>query len=231
MAEGWVVDNHSVGMVQQIGWRDGGPFLLDGNNIVYLFDPPSHTWHRFGLQGADGWGTSRDIASLNGDLYVLSVADNEIYKYTSGALVDPPARWLAEGSRLDLSQARGLAVDGRSYVLLADGKVLKLKDGKLEQALEMQLYPDLVSPVEMVATTAGACLYMVDTYNRRILVMTKDGRQQWQLLTPEDSTLFDDIRGIYVDDRLRTIWIASGSRLLQSPLPPELPQAQSSSGQ
>lgn len=228
MAEGWVVDNHMVGMVQQIGWRDGGPFLLDGNNVVYLFDPPSHTWHRFSLQGADGWGTSRDIASLNGDLYVLSVADNQIFKYTSGTLTDPPAKWLAEGSRLDLSQARGLSVDDKAYVLLADGRVLRLKDGKLEETLQITLYPNLVSPIEMAATLQGACLYMVDTYNRRILVMTKDGQQQWQLLAPEDSTLFDDIRGIYVDEKLHTIWIASGSRLLQSVLPSELPQQFSS---
>jgi hypothetical protein len=223
MGQDWVVDGQQVGMIQQVGWRTGGLFFLDANNDVYLFNPDEHSWHRFRLQRADDWGSTREVVSFDGNMYVMSAADNQVWKYESGNLGSAPEPWLAAGPDVDLGKVRRMAVDGRIYLLMADGNISKFKSGRLEEKMALDVHPELLSPVDMSTTPTGSCLYIVDSYNRRIVVMSKDGKQQWQLLPPDKSTLFDDIRSVYVDDALRTMWIASGSKLLQVALPAEIP--------
>ncbi|TRZ78124.1 hypothetical protein D4R87_01395, partial [bacterium] len=66
-----------------------------------------------------------DSKMYNGNLYVLSNSDNQIFKITNGN----PSTWVK--SAVDITGTNSLAIDGRIYVLDANGQVSILSAGKL----------------------------------------------------------------------------------------------------
>ncbi len=162
--------------------------------------------------------TAKSIATYEGNLYLLADNPGRILKYANGQFSDPPADWLQPDSGLDVDQATSIAVDGRIFVGLRGGKIARLLKGKVETEFPVDVQPPLGNPTQIFTSPNVDHLYVVDSAEKRIIELDKDGQVLRQYRPPDGSTDFDSIRSIYADEGKNRLYVVSGSQLYSADL-------------
>jgi len=228
-------DKARVGGMLFIAWRPtaagGDLVLLDDTHTAYIWPPATGTWQAFALAGADTLGRPHDLAAYDGNLYMLGAKTGQISKWAAGAYSRGPVDWLsaAAGNEISSRVPIGMAIDGDVHLLLNDGQIMTFTAGEIKNTFSLPVWPQVTSPLAIFSTEATSSLYVVEFSDKRVIRVDKaTGAVQTQLKAPPDSSAFDGIRNVYVDEAAGKIYILSGAQFYVAALPP-LPNAPASS--
>lgn len=145
------------------------------------------------LAGAESWKDGVALAEYGENLYVLDDVANEIWKYSRGTDggYGPAKAYLKE--KVDLSQARDIAIDGEVYVLTPTS-LTKYNKGATVPNWQLASFParTQTSPTyrRLYLTETNSSLFILtdstDGQSPRLIEFGKDGRYQGQLHLPND---------------------------------------------
>ncbi|OQX51222.1 hypothetical protein B5M47_01550 [candidate division CPR3 bacterium 4484_211] len=176
-------------------------FVFDKSQGVLSFDglevvlPTEEPWQN--VVGMDSFQTG-----YGWNLYLLDVQANQIYKY-----VALPAGYSKKfdyfGSRVELSEAVDLGIDGSIYVLYRNGQVKKFLGGVPQDFQLSGFHPSLEGASEIFTAPDIEHLYI--TKRNYIYRFDKSGAYQkgWVLETE------DKVWNVFVDDDEKEVWFGS----------------------
>jgi hypothetical protein len=200
--------------------------VLDRSGTVLSYDP------RRGMRAqpvgnSDMWLNPQAIASYYGNLYVLDPLLGRLLKYlpSNNEYVRPPLDYLDAALGVDLTGAVDVAIDGSVYVLYADGTISKFHNGVPVDFPMRGFYGTMRSPVAIHVSgvqnpDAEGYVYVADTGNKRVLQFTKDGIFLRQFRAVDAEPYMERLRGIYVDEAERRMYLISGQHFVLCTLPP-----------
>lgn len=124
----------------------------------------------------DQWENIASFISYGGNLYLLDTAKSRIWKYIATDFGFSETReYLNPDTLPDFSLATGMAVDGGVWVGTRDGKVLHFVGGKEESFTPRGVEPSFGKTLVVTTTEEEKNLYVLDSDNKRVVVLNKDG--------------------------------------------------------
>jgi len=219
------VGDRQVGDLVDLVWMPSGGtrtrsslLILDGGGLLD-YDP---AWNLRAValgQGPVPTG-ARAMAAFGGNLYVLDVGANQLWRYkpqgdgyagaAEGYFDKPPG---------DLSNVIDVAIDGSVYLLRATGQVRKFFGGEEKAFAASGMAEQIKRPVALAvdAETRRGALYVADAGGSRIVQLNTDGAFVRQLRATSDA--FDALQDVWVDERNGRLFVMSGGKLYTARLP------------
>jgi hypothetical protein len=237
---GTVGDKARVGTLLLLTWRptaEGGDLaVIDDAHVAYIWTPGAAAetgqWQAFALGGADKLDRPRDLGAYDGNLYLLLAKPGQISKWAAGAYNDDSVDWLSDAASTEIRNRApvAMAIDGQIYLLLGDGRIITLSAGEIKNTLAPTVWPPVASALAIFTDESSNSLYVVEAADKRIIRLDKaSGAVQGQLKAPADTTAFDGLRNVYVDEAANKIYILSAKKLYVATLP-ALPAAAGTPG-
>jgi hypothetical protein len=167
------------------------------------------------LRDGQEWGSLDGAAIFGGNLYILDVASNQVWRYppTDSGFDSERSGLLGE---VDLSGTATLAVDGDLYLLTDKGGIRRFAHGVEEPFALAGIDRGLVAPASLAADGQDGLL-VVDRGNKRLVSLSADGEFQAQFV----SRTFTDLRSATVDAEAGLLYVLVGNSLYatETPLP------------
>jgi hypothetical protein len=166
------------------------------------------------LRGAQEWGSLDGAATFGGNLYILDVASNQVWRYppTDSGFDSERSALLGE---VDLSGAAALAVDTDLYLLTEKGGIRRFAHGVEEPFALAGIDRGLLSPASLTANGQSGLL-VVDRGNKRLVSLSAGGEFQAQFV----SRTFTDLRSATVDAGAGLLYVLVGDSLYAAEMPP-----------
>ena len=165
------------------------------------------------LRGAQEWGSLDGAASFDGNLYVLDVASNQVWRYppTDSGFDSERSALLGE---VDLSGAVTLAVAGDVYLTTSNGGIRRFAHGVEKPFALSGIDRSLVSPASVTADGRGGLL-VADRGNKRLVSLSAGGAFQEQFV----SRTFTDLRAAAVNAEAGLLYVLVGDSLYSAEMP------------
>jgi hypothetical protein len=224
----------SVGQVRSMAWRiDNIVAVAQVENGPYIYYFRSNDrWNFSNLGGSEEWGNTLGkqfrLTTYLGNLYFWGVAPGQILRYRAGAQSDLYEPWISDSGR-KLDAGIEIAVDGRIYILMPDGRIFVFFGGALEREITPpQVIPALIAPTAMfvTGTPETGAIFLLDTLNERVLQVDKaTGEVLQQVRTPPGGPRLDQLSAFYIDDsspRL-VVYLVNGGTVYRALLPDRPP--------
>ena len=224
-------DGTVKGKLLYIAWRVDSVLAIDDQYNAYLYNPTTNLASVVALGGSSSFNRPLDIASFDGNLYVLGAKDSQIEKYSAGHYDSPPSDWLDGSATGMVVGASKLAIDGSVYVLTNNSRVLRFTGGKLDLQIDPNAGNDAVMPAAnaphgLITSPDNQYIYSIeatggapDDQGGRILRFSKDGKLVRQYMAEAASSVIADLRSAFVSPDDSTLYLLTASRLYQVPLP------------
>lgn len=126
----------------------------------------------------DEWGEIADLGAYRGNIYLLD-KKGEIIKYLNAEEGFVKKNYLAPDSKIDLSQATSMAIDGDIWVANAN-KVLRFSLGQRQEFSLKGVEKNLSSNLSLYTDEECEDIYILDKDQKRIVVLNKEGEYQAQ---------------------------------------------------
>ena len=200
----------------QITWSDQTQSLLviDDKRQAFAYFSGKGTLP-LTVRAPEGIGTFDGIAGSGGNLYILDVKENQVWRYLPGqGGFDSERTALLDTA--DLRTATEVAVGQDVYVLDAKQGIRRFV-GKTEANFPLAgIDTPLVSPASMSVLPGSNRIVVADRGNKRVILATADGTFLRQIVSPS----FTDLRAVSVDEGARVIYVLNGDTLLKATFPP-----------
>ncbi len=200
----------------QIGWSEQTQSLtiLDEKRQMFAYFSDRGTLP-LAVRGADGIGSLDAIANSGGNLYVLDVKQNQVWRYLPGQGGFDSER-TALLDQADLTNATELVV-GQDVYVLDTKKGIRRFVGKAEAPFALAgIDTPLASPASMQVLPGSNRIVVADRSNKRIIIASPEGAFLRQIVSPA----FTDLRAVAVDEGLGVFYVLNGDTLLKAPFPP-----------
>ncbi len=206
----------SAARPMQIAWSEQSKILLivDDKRQTFAYFPDSGALP-LTVRGSDGLGSVDAISGSGGNLYLLDVKSNQVWRYLPGQSgFDSERTALLDGATL--KDATELAVGQDVYVLDAKAGIRRFV-GKAEAPFPLAgIDTPMVSPASLTVLSGSNRLVVADRGNKRIIVASADGAFLRQIVSPS----FTDLRSVAVDEGTGTLYVLNGETLLKAAFPP-----------
>lgn len=217
-------DPVETGVVLQKGQRNvGAPVAVAVvEAAVYTIDDQRRVWKAEGNTvvdvtppDTDRWKSVSGLAMFVGNLYVLDSASGQLWKHEP----DRAGRFGGAvpfiAAPLPANTARSVAVDGDVWIVTVSGEVLRLRRQGLATAasrLEFTARWDAepARPVAIQALESQRSLYFLDAEGRRVVRMTRDGRETARFALPAD---LPPPTAFYVSEGQQIVYTVHGGKL------------------
>jgi hypothetical protein len=173
-----------------------------------IFDIQRNDLLKQEIKFPDGFSNIKAVGVFGSRLYLLSTEKKMIYGFSKTlAGYDGGSPWLTD-TKIPAERAVGMGVDGYIYLLLDDGKIVKMLKGKqVEFKQEMPTKP-IVNPTRLVIYDGLKHLYILDPTEKRVVVYDTVGNLVNQYVFPNARNLRDIAIGgkeeiLYVLDETR----------------------------
>jgi hypothetical protein len=216
--------------LMDIAWVESTPalgssalFVLDKKGHVLKYDPASGRMSAFPTADSSVWRNPVAMTGYVGRLYLLDPGANRILKYalTSSGYEGKPTDYLQAEAGANLTDAVDLAIDGNVYVLHVDGRISKYSEGASVAFPQKNLDEPLKAPCCIFVTGAmdeSGSVYVADAGNSRIVQFNKAGEFIRQFRS-RDPGYLDGLRGVFVDEAGKKLYIVSGNKMYLVTLP------------
>jgi hypothetical protein len=117
------------------------------------------------------WKGGVDIAAYGKNLYMLSPANNQIYKYSRlGSKYSGATEYNGDAN---LKDAISIAIEGDIYVLKKGGSITRLYKSKTQPFKINDLAVELTDATQIFTTPELDNIYLLDPKNKRVVIITK----------------------------------------------------------
>jgi hypothetical protein len=196
---------------------EGGRLLILDNERKLFTVTAGATALPLPIRRASTWASFTDLATYDGNVYVLDPAAGQVHRYLPAAEGFDSEPGPALAGNPDLTGAIDLAVSSDIYVLATSGaeaRILRFSGG-IEAPFPLSgLDRPLVSPTSLTVLDAAGEILIADTGNKRIVVTDREGNFRRQLV----SNAFIDLRAIGVDAAGGQLYAVAGDMLVTAPL-------------
>jgi len=163
--------------------NDYALFLYNKKDLA-RFDTKDNSTKQIEVSYPDNNSGIAGITVYNRRLYTIDTVTNQIYKHdVIKTGFGRGSNWLKE--QTDLSNSVDLTIDGDLFVLKNTGEILKFTAGVSQTFLPQGVEPALTSANEIQTYTDWQYLYILDSANKRIVILYKDGRIKQQITAKE----------------------------------------------
>jgi len=154
-------------------------FFVDGEGIFQLID---RNKIKKIIEKDPDWGEIKDMSTYNGNIYLLDIKNDEIYKYIpSDSGFSSKTSYFKGGEALNLDDANSLAIDSSIYIGFSQS-IFKFTKGIKEDFKNN--FPNKNLTIKKIYTDKELSkLYVFDKYNGLIYILTKDGNYQEQIFS------------------------------------------------
>lgn len=151
----------------------------------------------------------RAMTIYNGKLYTLDTKNNQVYKHNKTLTgFDRGASWIV-GNSMDLSAGTTIAIDGNIYIGTASGKIFKLFRGEQQAFTTNGLDPAFGSIEKIWTSDESTSLYILDSTNKRVVVLDKEGNFKKQFA----ADMWQKPTDMFVDEAASLIYILDNNTL------------------
>ncbi|MHB0857470.1 MAG: NHL repeat-containing protein [Anaerolineae bacterium] len=221
--ENWV----DIAWLQAGGQRTLSTFVaLDRTGSLIAYNPQQGV-DVMPVANSDTWLKPQAIGGYFGNLYVLDPLLSRIFKYapTDNAYTAPPTDYVGPQMGVDLTGAVDMTIDGNVYVLFADGRIAKFFEGEVLPFSMQGLPTAMRSPTSIHVSgeqepDAAGFVYVTDSGNRRVIQFDKAGNFIRQFQANPGQTQMDNLKGVYVDEENKRMYIVNGRTLWLADIPP-----------
>ncbi len=188
--------------------------VLDDKNTAWVYNRATSAWSATVLGGAAGWTNPvRQIATYDGNLYIVGPGNNQILRYSSGGYQGNPDQWLdpAVLDQVNIDRTAAFGIDGQIYALTNDGKLMIMarKSGQAKGQISQQaqaggnlLSPALNGPLSINPANFDYPYYFMIDGEKRVLQFKKeDSSLVQQYRAAVGNTEFDKLRDVAVDTK------------------------------
>lgn len=187
---------------------DYGYILVEGGIHRVLINDEKTTQHI--VKKSTQWGNISSLVSYGGNLYLLDSAKSRIWKYIATEKgFSEVSEYLNPDTLPDLSHASGMAVDGGIWTGTRDGKILRFSQGHEETFAPRGVEPALGKTLTVATTEDDKHLYVLDTDNKRVVVLDKDGVYIAQYVWTGNIAP----RELFVSEKLKLILLLADGKL------------------
>lgn len=153
-----------------------------------------------------------DIYGFAGNVYLLDLGNNKIWKYlpTSEGYSDK-REYLTAGTEVDFSNSIRMQIESSIYVLKSSGEILRFTRGNKDNFILSGLPSEVKSPKSFFVSSETDNLYLLDSGNSRILILTKTGEYKGEISGEKFATATD----LVVDETGKKVYLLEGSKIYQ----------------
>ncbi|MFZ5845465.1 MAG: hypothetical protein ACOY0S_03290 [Patescibacteria group bacterium] len=122
------------------------------------------------------WNTIKSLVAYGGNLYLLDTGKSRIWKYVATETGFSPLReYLNPDTLPNLQNATSMAIDGSVWVGTTSGKFWRFTAGRENTFIPQGVEPALGDNLVVATSDTVKNLYVLDSQNRRVVVLDKDG--------------------------------------------------------
>ena len=158
----------------------------------------------------DDWGQILDIAGFASNIYLLDAKGNQIWKYlvTSEGYSDK-REYLVKDAKVDLAPSLRMQIESSVYVLKSGGEMLRFTRGTKDNFNYEGLDQGIKDPNSFFVSSDSDNLYILDSGNSRLLILTKTGGYKGQVTGEKFATATD----LVVDEKGKKVYLLEGSKI------------------
>jgi SsrA-binding protein len=154
------------------------------------------------------FGAITDLYAFAGNLYMLDSQKGKIYKFLPTVSGYSEARDYLNADA-NLSGAERMQIDASVWVLKMDGELLKFTQGNRDQFSYAGLDKGVKDPRSFFVSSDTERVYLLDTGNKRLLVLDKSGNY----ISQYQSDLFASILDLAVDEQAKKAYLLDGQKI------------------
>lgn len=154
------------------------------------------------------WGNISDIYGFGSNIYLLD--KTQIWKYlpTSDGYSDKK-EYLTSATKADFTNALRLQIESSVYVLKPGGEILRFTRGEKDNFSLGGLDKNVKDPKSLFVSSDTDNLYLLDSGNARLLILTKTGDYKGQISGDKFATASD----LVVDEKSKRVYLLDGSKI------------------
>lgn len=154
------------------------------------------------------WGQMSDIYGFAGNIYALD--NGQIWKYlpTSDGYSDK-REYLTKATKVDFAGSLRMQIESSVYVLKNGGEILRFTKGEKDNFGLAGLDKGIKNPKSIFTSSDTDNLYVLDSGNSRLLVLTKTGSYKGQYSGEKFATATD----LVVDEIGKKVYLLDGSKI------------------
>jgi hypothetical protein len=189
--------------------------LVNNQKDLWQFNPQENTFKQFDVTYPEENSTLASVAVFNRRLYALDTAHNQIYRHDNikgGFALGK--EWVKDVS-VDIKDGASFTIDGDIFVLKKNGEIIKLTKGLRQDFSIKNLDPKLSQGGKIWTYTDLKYLYILDTSNKRLLILDKEGNLIHQLVASE----FEAPTDMVIDEENKIGYIIDKNKVYKINLP------------
>jgi len=149
-----------------------------------------------------------DFASYNGRLYTLDLNTNQIYRQPKAETgYGDGVNWLRDS--MDLKNIVSLGIDTNIWLLDSTGQILKFNKGRKQNFSPKDLEPALEAPAQLITNDETNYLYILESKNKRIVVLDKEGNLITQYFNPS----FDNLKAFELVEKEKKMFVINDNKI------------------
>lgn len=161
------------------------------------------------------WGSIKDIYGFAGNVYVLDSGKNMIWKYLpAGDSYSGKREYFSKNTTADLGGALRMQIESSIYILKSGGEILRFTKGDKDNFSYSGLPSGVKDPKSIFTSSDVDNLYVLDSGNSRLLILTKTGSYKGQITGNKFGTATD----LVVDEVDKKVYLLDGSKIFQADL-------------
>lgn len=166
-------------------------------------------------------GEIKDIYGFAGNIYLLDSGKKEapnegqIWKYLPATTGYSDARaYLNKGVSVDFSNALRMQIESSIYILKSGGEILRFTKGDKDNFSLSGLPSAVKDPKSLFVSSDTDNLYLLDSGNSRLLILTKTGSYKGQITGSKFATATD----LAVDEVGKKVYLLEGGKIYTADL-------------
>lgn len=160
-------------------------------------------------------GEIKDIYGFASNIYLLDSGKNMIWKYlpTSDGYSEK-REYLTKNTKVDLANAIRMQIESSVYILKNGGEILRFTKGEKDNFGLEGLPTSVKDPKSIFVSSDTDNLYVLDSGNSRLLILTKTGSYKGQISGAKFATATD----LVIDEEGKKVYLLEGSKIYTADL-------------
>lgn len=184
-------------------------FLYDNKNIA-SYNPKDSSFTGAEISYPNPTVKINSLIVYNRRLYTLDGQNGQIYKHENIKTGFGPGKdWLKDLS-INIKDGVSLTTDGDMFVAQQSGQIQKITAG-IKQPFDISgLDPEIKSPTKIWSYTDKQYLYVLDSENKRLVILQKDGTIFGQITT---NNIWKYPTGLIIDEPNKRAFVLDSNKL------------------